>query len=1245
LKISYPEELPVSRCRDEIRDALRAHPVVIVCGDTGSGKTTQLPKIALELGLGRGGAGKRIGCTQPRRLAATSVAKRVAEELEVSLGAEVGYQIRFEDRTSPDTRVKFMTDGILLAETRGDPGLSQYDTIVVDEAHERSLNIDFILGYLHRLLQRRSDLKILISSATLDSGQFSEFFSGAPVISVEGRTYLVEDHFHPPSHDRERMADQIRRAVEWLGDIDPFGDTLVFLPGEREIREATELLEGRRYPNTLVLPLYARLAGKAQQAVFQPAPRLRRIILATNVAETSLTIPGIRSVVDTGLARVNRFDPVSGIQRLQIEPISQASARQRRGRCGRISEGICIRLYGDEDLASRKPFTDPEILRTNLAGVVLQMEYLGLGDPLEFPFLNPPQPKRVSQAYKTLEELGAIDRKRHLTPIGRTLARIPVDPRIGRFLIGGRDEGCLREALIVASALSVQDPRERPLDRQEQADQAHARFRDKRSDLTGWLRWWHGLHEAGTSNNALRKFCDRNFLNYRRTQEWRNLHSELVDVVRDLKWDLAELKRPLSNPADSFSETLHRAALTAIPSQIGFHRGKKLGYKGAGDRTFYLHPGSGVFGSSPVWVMAFEVVETAKLYARNAAAFDPTWFEKAVPHLCRYAYGDAHWDPVQGAVYGKERVMAYGLTLIEGRRVHYGRVDPALAREIFIREGLIEANLGATVPALSENLALIERVRRLEHKMRRRDGLLFPESIYAFYDERLPKEVHTRKQFEQWVEGPGKGLLALTLDDCIVPQLEPIHEEDFPDELDGFALSYLHDPSSADDGITLEIPLTKLHGIPDWTGDWLVAGWLREKVLAMLRALDKHIRQSLPSLGEICDSFLDDWEGYRPECSLEVALLEHLRTHYEQHVTAESIDHSRISLFLRMRYVVTDRGQVRASGRDLAALRRDLADEIEACLARAAARAFRNRPVQIWDFGNLPKEIATGGGSFVYPALAQTREGIELRAFPTADCADWHHRIGTAALLLETAPDEAKRLRQQILAVGPPTGGAAGTSLNSLAQAFQGQGAAKTRPASISRTVRLSMDQWLLLDQLGPSPRTNRDDLILRVVIEATGTPLPRDATQFGQSLVRLRGRAADTIDQVLGHLGCVVTAAASVVSLLERAGPEYSESMDDVRRQVESLFRGRWLLEGSLAALSVDWQGLEARITRMLGNAPAKDLGKLERWEEARGRVREVPPCPCGEGHLTSGEREIRDADSRLRLAHFAPEWRSRRA
>jgi len=763
-----------------------SHQVVIVCGDTGSGKTTQLPKIALE--MGRGTEGKRIGCTQPRRIAATSVARRVADELQVELGREVGYQIRFEDRTDRNTtRVKFMTDGVLLAETRNDPQLKQYDTLIIDEAHERSLNIDFILGYLHRTLGRRKDLKVVISSATLDAGAFSTFFNGAPVIEVEGRTYPVTDLYQAPLDEREPLAEQVCRAFEDLGEIDRLGDTLVFLPGEREIRDATDLLEGRNYRDTLVLPLFARQAGAEQSAVFNPIRSKRRVILATNVAETSLTIPGIRFVIDSGLARVSRHDPGSGIQRLQIEAVSKASARQRRGRCGRISEGVCVRLYTEEDFESRSEFTDPEILRSNLSGVVLQMEHLGLGDPLTFPFVDPPQPKRVAQAYRVLEEIGALTKQgKHteLTGLGHTLARLPLDPRIGRILISADEEGCLAEGLIIASALTVQDPRERPQDKQQAADEAHAKFRDKRSDFTGWLKLWFAIDEVRSkSGNQLRKFCQKNFLNYRRTQEWINLHRELRDTLRQMKWKLPPATQSITDPGDTYSEPLHRAILAAIPSQIGMSLGRKLGYKGANDSTFHLFPGSGVFGTAPAWVMAFEIVETAKLYARNLAMFDPGWFEKVAPHLCRYRYNNPHWVKEQGAVYGEERVLAFGLPVVEKRRVHYGRIDRALSREIFILEALVNGNTRAPLVALQHNRETMDAAARLEHKMRRLGGLVHPEAVIAFYEDKLPPTICTQKDFEQWISAQPEGFIDFGLEDCIIPQSTPISVEDYPDKL------------------------------------------------------------------------------------------------------------------------------------------------------------------------------------------------------------------------------------------------------------------------------------------------------------------------------------------------------------------------------------------------------------------------------------------------------------------------------
>ena len=922
---------------------MEKHQVVIVCGDTGSGKTTQLPKIALE--MGRGSKGKRIGCTQPRRIAATSVAKRVAEELQVELGREVGYQIRFEDRTARDTTVvKFMTDGILLAETRGDQSLRQYDTLIIDEAHERSLNIDFILGYLHRLLPRRPDLKVVISSATLDAKTFADFFDDTAIIEVEGRAFPVEDVYQAPLNNYEKLADQVLRAAEELGRFDPLGDTLVFLPGEREIRDVAELLEGRRLPNTLILPLFARLAGKAQQQVFKPTPHQRRIILATNVAETSLTIPDIRSVIDSGIARVNRFDPRVGIQRLQIEDVSKASARQRRGRCGRVSDGVCVRLYDEEDFADRPDFTDPEILRSNLSGVVLQMEHLGLGDPLEFPFVDKPQPKRITDAYKTLEEIGAIwknGKERGLTDIGKTLARLPLDPRVGRILIAADEEDCLSEGLIIASALTVQDPRERPREKQQQADQAHAKFRDKRSDFTTWLNWWHAIEKArNNSNNSLRKFCQANFINYRRLQEWLNLHRELRSSLRSLKWRLPDPKRPLDDPADTYSEPLHRAILAAIPSQIGYNLGKKLGYKGAANKVFFLFPGSGVFANAPAWCMAFEMVETAKLYARNVAMFDPAWMEKVAPHCCRYRYSNPHWSAEQGAVYGEQSLIAFGLTLIDKRRVHYGRVDPAEARKIFILEALVNGETKSPLPALKRNIETIRSAEKLEHKLRRHGGLLHPNSVIAFYEDRVPKEVHTQKQFEQWASKQPEGALDLTLDDCIIPQSEPLIPNNYPDEIfstDGnslFQLSYLHNPSEPADGITVRIPLADLPHLPEWFGDWLVPGWFPEKVAAIFRALDKDLRKLLPSNREVTDHFVDIWHGYAPRCSLIEAVIDFLDTEYNLQTGDHAIDQKRIPEYLRIRYeIFGEKGKVLAAGKDLGVLQEKLAIDVQARFA------------------------------------------------------------------------------------------------------------------------------------------------------------------------------------------------------------------------------------------------------------------------------------------------------------------------
>ena len=1273
LKITFPEALPVSRKRAQIRAAMERHQVVIVCGDTGSGKTTQLPKIALE--MGRGQNGSRIGCTQPRRIAATSVAKRVAEELQVELGNEVGYQIRFEDRTTRDlTSVKFMTDGILLAETRGDSSLKQYDTLIIDEAHERSLNIDFILGYLHRLLPKRPDLKVVISSATLDAETFADFFTDTEVVEVEGRAYPVEDVYLPPLHDSERLADHVARAAEDLGEFDPLGDTLVFLPGEREIRDVAELLDGRRYPYTTILPLFARQAGNEQQAVFRPSPHQRRIILATNVAETSLTIPDIRSVIDSGIARVNRYDPRSGIQRLQIEAVSKASARQRRGRCGRVAEGICVRLYDEEDFEERSDFTDPEILRSNLAGVVLQMEHLGLGDPMQFPFVDKPQPKRITQAYDTLQEIGAVwkkGRQSGLTDIGRTLARLPLDPRVGRLLVAAADEGCLREGLIVASALTVQDPRERPQDKQQQADQAHARFRDKSSDFTGWLRWWHAIEQNRKSNNSLRKFCKTNFVNYRRLQEWLNLHRELRSSLRSLKWQLPDPKKPLTDPEGSYHEALHRAILTAIPSHIGYHEEKQKGYKGPGNKQFFLFPGSGVFKSSPKWVMAFEMVETARLYARNVALFDPSWMEKVAPHLCRYRYTNPHWVAEQGAVYGEESVLAFGLPMIDKRRIHYGRVDAAVARRIFILEALVNGETRSPLPALARNIETLKAAERLEHKLRRGGGLVHTPNVIAFYEERVPADVCTQKAFEKWASQLPDGAIDLQLEDCIIPLSEALTPEDYPDSLPStdeqsqFELVFLHHPTDPADGITVRIPLGDLPHLPAWFGDWLVPGWLAEKVSALLRSLGKYVRQRLPSNREVVDHFIDIWDGYVPRCSLTDAIIDFLDTEYGVEITESSFDLARVPEHLMMHYqILGTQAKLLATGKDLGALQEKLAVEVQARFSEIKREVrFEKANLQRWSIGDLPDEVELDRHTVGHPGLHDRGDAVDLRLWPCPECAAIQHRHGVAALFWIAEANVVADLSKRLFAGGShaapaqkpkPKKQAPATrdDFGSLAAAFGGLGEARQTTPHVSEPAApirkadplqmLNKSELLLLGQLGREPRRNRNDLVTRVLMDQLGEPRTREDWESASacSLANL----IETAGRLCGPLGRILVTAESIHRLLadNASTAGYETSLSDAREHFDQLLRPGWLLDGDFARQLIYFRGLELRLTRMLGSPPAKDLAKLERYHDASLELWETDTtCECGECPTTTSALQQFDSDNDLRLIHFAQELR----
>lgn len=1288
VNITYPEALPVSQQRGVIRKALANHQVVIVCGDTGSGKTTQLPKIALE--LGRGERGQRIGCTQPRRLAATSVARRLAEELEVAPGLEVGHQVRFDDFTDRErTRVKFMTDGILLAETQGDPSLRAYDTLIIDEAHERTLNIDFILGYLQRLLPRRPDLRVVVSSATLDAETFAAFFGNAPVICVEGRTYPVEDVYQPPLHDRETLSDQVARSAEWLAQRDPLGDTLVFLPGEREIRDCAELLEGRRYPDTVVLPLFARQAGNDQQAVFRPMRSKRRIILATNVAETSITIPDIRSVIDSGVARMNRYDPAAGIQRLQVEAVSKASANQRRGRCGRVSAGICVRLFEKDDFEARPDYTDPEILRSNLAGVVLQMEHLGLGDPLKFPFIDRPQPKRIAEAYRSLEEIDAIRKTGkcvHLTAIGSTLARLPLDPRVGRILVAANDEQCLEEALVIASALTVQDPRERPQDKQQAADQAHAMFRDRRSDFTGWLRWWHAIvAERRTSRNALRQFCQRHFLNYRRTQEWINLHGELRQTLRQMRWKLSNDTQTSSDPRDTYSEPLHRAILAGIPSHIGLHQGKKSGYKGAGNRTFFLFPGSGVFGAAPTWVMAFEMVETAKLYARNVAMIDPAMLEKVAPHLCRYRYTRPHWVPEMGAVYGEEAVIAFGLPLVEKRRVHFGRIDPKIAREIFILEALVKGETRSPLPALARNRATMLAAQRLEHKMRRLGGMVHPEAVVAFYQERIPPGMCTQKAFEKWASQQLPEALELQLGDCIVAQTDPIDPASYPDTLadpDGetlYPLTYLHDSGGDADGITVTLPLSDLPHLPTWYGDWLVPGWLREKLATLFRVLHKDMRTLLPSNREVVERFLERWGGSPPDRSLLEAALDYLHREHGLQTSVDAFELRRMPPHLSMRYeIIDDAGKIVGQGRDLAALQKLLAGRVEKRFSFLAEKepVFRRERVTGWPLADLPASVSLDRHTAGFPGLHDCGDGtVALRLWPDKDCAHSQHRLGVVRLLRLVEPARLSQLENVLFtaprtAPGPlpppsfPAAGRAprpvsGDGFGSLAHAFGDPApipasSAKTSNAGAGRKplperassneiVTLSPRHLLLLGSLGRSPRRNRDDLITLILLETMGDP-PRSRAEWETMRENCHHALFDVAGRVCAQLRRVLDLADSVVSLLDQLDPVYAESIEDAREHLDQLLLPGWLVAGSLAERALDMEGLELRLARMKGAPPAKDLAKLDRYRSVAAEIwSEQADCACRRCLFPARHARLRERDFDARLRAFAQELRAR--
>jgi ATP-dependent helicase HrpA len=1015
--IRYPAELPVSQRKDDIAAAIREHQVVIVAGETGSGKTTQLPKICLEIGRGRAGV---IGHTQPRRVAARTVADRIADELGTELGDLVGYKIRFTDKSSDATAVKVMTDGILLAEIQRDRELLAYDTIIVDEAHERSLNIDFLLGYLKQLLPRRPDLRLVITSATIDPDRFAEHFGGAPIIEVSGRTYPVEVRY------RELVDDQTQGIVDGVVELmaDGRGDILVFLSGEREIKDAAEALRklhGRlKREDFEVLPLYARLSAAEQHRVFAPHST-RRIVLATNVAETSLTVPGVHYVVDTGLARISRFSPRTKVQRLPIEPISKASANQRKGRCGRVAPGVCVRLYAEEDFEGRPEFTEPEILRTNLASVILQMAALDLGDIASFPFMEPPDTRSIQAGTQLLEEIGAIrpggrrgprSGRLSLTRVGRQLARLPVDPRLGRMLIEAGRLGSLRETITVVAALLIQDPRERPADHQEAADTAHRRFADQTSDFAAILNLWRYVREQqkALSSSKFRRMCRAEYLNYLRIREWQDLDSQLRRVIKEIGLTL--------NKTEASAEPIHRAVLAGLLSHIGMRDRERRDYLGARGGRFAIFPGSALFKKQPDFVMAAELVETGRLWARTNAVIDPAWAEEAGAHLVKRAYNEPHWEKRRGGVVALEKVTLYGVPIVADRKVDYGRIDPVAAREIFIRSALVERDWDGRHEFLARNDDLLDEAERAESRARRRGIVVDDETLFDFYDERLPADVVSGAHFDAWWKRQRRqtpSLLTFSLDMLVRESADPVSADDYPDVWrhsgGDLPLAYEFDPGSATDGVTVEVPVAALGQLLEDDFSWPVPGLRHDLVVALIRSLPKAVRVKFVPAPNYARTFLDAvTPGEEP---LLDALERYLRKVGGVHVERTDWDLAKVPAHLLATFRVRDDdGRVLAEGKDLARLRDQLRGSTSASVS-AAASALTRTGITSWDFGTLPREHAqTRAGHDVraYPALVDEGDSVAIRVLAAEAAQEPTMRRGVRRLLAIAVPSPAARI-------------------------------------------------------------------------------------------------------------------------------------------------------------------------------------------------------------------------------------------
>ncbi len=1234
--IAYPPDLPVAQRAEEIARAIREHPVVIVCGETGSGKTTQLPKICLAAGRGERGL---IGHTQPRRIAARAVAARIAHELGQAVGEAVGYKVRFTDHTSPDAYVKLMTDGILLAETQGDPRLGAYDTIIVDEAHERSLNIDFLLGYLKQLLPARPDLKVVITSATLDAERFARHFGTegkpVPVIEVSGRVFPVDVRYRPlrkagagdaalpgEADDEEELEEAIVDTAEDLWREGP-GDILVFLPGEREIRETGELLRRglarRPYAAELeILPLFARLSVAEQQRIFAPGGG-RRIVLATNVAETSLTVPGIRYVIDAGLARVKRYSVRNKTTLLQIEKVSQAAANQRAGRCGRVAEGICVRLYGEDDFAARPKFTDPEILRSSLAAVILRMASLDLGAVDAFPFLEPPGPRAIADGYQLLQELGAVDEDRGLTPLGRELARLPLDPRIGRIVLAARDGGCLPEALVIASALAVPDPRERPLERQQAADQAHLKFRDDRSDFLSLVALWEFFSEADAQKMPHRRLveaCRAQFVSWLRLREWRDVHQQLVATLEEAGWKWAP-QLPKTMDAARYA-TLHKAVLAGLLGNVGVKADADDHYLGARGLKFYLHPGSGLArkggGGVTKWILAAELTETSRLFARCAAKVEPEWIEEVAGDRVTREHFEPHWEEKRGEVIASERASLYGLTLVARRPVSFGAIDPRAAHEVFIREALVPGTLATKGAFLRHNLTLVAEVAELEHKARRQDVLVDDETIAAFYSEQVPAGIHSLVAFERWrvkAEVSNPRVLFLTREYLMRHAATQVTVELFPGELElagtKLPLKYRFSPGHPLDGLTLTVPLSLLNQLPEARLSWLVPGMIREKITHYLKALPKAWRNRLIPLPEVVTAFLED--STEPAMSLQDALRGYLQERLGDAPPADVWDGSEIPAHLVVNVRVVDAaGGELAMGRDLTQLRAQLGEAAQMSFA-ASGESVEKKGIKSWDFGDLPETLAIARGAqrlTGYPALTDDGDSVSLVMLDTRDAAAAATRAGVLRLL---------KLALKGAAANYDKGGPA------------------FAPAALLLKTTIPTDR-LLADVLAAV--TDRAFL--------GDDPLPRSDKAFAEQVKRARTRLPAVAEGAFRLLGAIASEHAALGARLSSLPAGLSRLGMEVKAHRDALVYPGFLSAtkwSQLQNLPRYLKALDRRLAKY-GERPDRDAKHAEQVAVLWQRYRERAERNRQAGRTEPALEEFRWLLEELRVSLFAQELKT---